>query len=172
MQVFKNFNVKLINSQDMNCKTIKKQILSYLDGELHGEMATNFDIHIKNCKNCQNEVERLKMVSRIIATEKMEYKVDPFMSARIMAKLNKREVSVPKHIVTLRYLTITSLAAAGVTIGIIIGSLFSTVSTSSESIANAQEWERLADEFMPEIDNNPYNMIATTTNTNETPTKP
>lgn len=156
----------------MNCKAIQKQILSYLDGELHGEMAINFEKHITSCKNCQNEVERLKIVNSIIDTEKAEFNPNPFMSARVLAKLSSKEVSIPKHKVAIRYLTISSLAAAGVTIGIIIGSLFSSVNTSTEIASTDQEWEQLADEYMPEVDNNPYNMVATTTSTNETPTKP
>lgn len=154
----------------MNCKAIQKQILSYLDGELHGEMAINFEKHITDCKNCQSEVERLKIVNSIIDTEKTEFKPNPFMSARVLAKLSSKEVSIPKHKATLRYLTISSLAAAGVTIGIIIGSLFSSVNTTTDIASTTQEWEQLADEYMPEVDNNPYNMVVTSTN--ETPKKP
>lgn len=157
----------------MNCKAIHKQILSYLDGELHGEMASNFEKHITDCKNCQNEVERLKAVNSFIADEKMEFKANPFMSARVLAKLSSKELSIPKHKVTLRYLTISSLAAAGVTIGIIIGSLFSSINTTSEIASTDQEWEQLADEYMPEVDNNPYNLVTrTSTSTNEIPQKP
>jgi len=111
------------------------------------------------------------MAYNIIDDEKTEYKPNPFMSARVMVKLSKSNASTPQKSVMLRYLTVSSLAAAGVTIGIIIGTLFSSISTTSESIANAQEWEQLADEYMPEVDNNPYNMVVTTS-TNETPTKP
>lgn len=156
----------------MNCKAIQKQILSYLDGELHGEMAINFEKHITDCKNCQNEIERLKNAYGIIEAEKMEFKENPFMSTRVLATLNKmNEIGVPKHSVTLRYLTISSLAAAGIAIGIVIGSLFSSAGSSTESIAASQEWEQLANEYMPEVDNNPYTMVTTNTN-NETPIKP
>lgn len=154
----------------MNCKAIQKQILSYLDGELQGEMAINFEQHIMDCSHCQNEIEHLKVVNNIIEGEKMEFKANPFMSVRVLAKLSSKGVSVPKHKVTLRYLTISSLAAAGVTIGIIIGTLFSSINNTTELASNEQEWEQLADEYMPEVDNNPYNMVVTSTN--ETPKKP
>ncbi len=154
----------------MNCKAIQKQILSYLDGELRGEMAINFEKHISNCKNCQIEIERFKRINSIIENEKKEFQANPFMSARILAKLSSKEVSIPKHKVTLRYLTISGLAAAGVTIGIIIGTIFSSVNSTTEIVSTDQEWEQLADEYMPEVDNNPYSMVATSTN--ETPKKP
>lgn len=153
----------------MNCKGIKKQILSYLDGELHGEKAIDFKKHITECKNCQNEIERLKSINNIISGEKMEFRENPYMASRVLAKLGNKEASVPKPNMTLRYLTLSSLAAAGVTIGIIIGTLFSSVNSSIE-ITTDQEWEQLADEYMPEVDNNPYNMVVTSTN--ETPKKP
>ena len=156
----------------MNCKAIQKQILSYLDGELHGEMAINFEKHITECKNCQNEIERLKAINSIINAEKMEFKENPFLSARVLAKLSSKEVSIPKHKVALRYLSISGLAAAGVAIGIIIGTLFSSINTTTEITSTDQEWEQLANEYMPEVDNNPYNMVAINNSTNETPQKP
>ncbi len=154
----------------MNCLAIQKQILSHLDGELHGEMAYDFEQHIKNCITCQKEVDRLKIVNHIIDSEKEEFNIDPFMSTRILAKLSKNKVSATKQIITMRYLAISSLAAAGLMIGIIIGTLFSTVNASSEISSTEQEWEQLADEYMPEVDNNPYNIVAISTN--ETPKKP
>jgi anti-sigma factor RsiW len=168
VQVFVNLDVKLTNSQNMNCKNYQKHILSYLDGELHQDLADELEKHIASCARCKVEVERLEMVDSLINVEKSEFKPDPFMSSRVLAKLNRSNISTSNNNLSLRYLTITSLAAAGIAIGILIGTLYSTY-TSPENTSVNQDWDQLADEYMPEVENNPYNMV---TITNEIPQKP
>lgn len=151
----------------MNCKDYKKHILSYLDGELHQDLAIDFRSHINNCDSCKLEIERLRLAYNLIDTEKSEFKSDPFMSTRVLAKINKTNLSYTTNKYSLRYLTIASLAAAGIAFGILIGTLYSTSTPESTSIN--QEWDQLADEYMPEVENNPYNLVTTN---NETPQKP
>lgn len=151
----------------MNCKDYKKHILSYLDGELHQDLANEFENHLKGCNSCKVEVERLKAAYSLIDTEKSEFKSDPFLSTRVLAKINNTDISYTTNRYSLRYLTIASLAAAGIAFGILIGTLYST-STPESTYVN-QEWDQLADEYMPEVENNPYNLVTTN---NETPQKP
>lgn len=151
----------------MNCKMYQKHILSYLDGELHQKMANELNSHIQECKNCSDALAMLTKANSIIASEKSEFKADAFMAARILAKIKNKEVEYSSKAVSLRYYTVASLAAAGIAIGVLIGTLYST--NSPIQTPTAQEWDQLADEYMPEVENNPYNMVTTT---NEIPAKP
>lgn len=169
MQVFKNFNVKHTNSKNMTCQKYQKHILSYLDGELHQEQANEFENHLLSCENCKLELTKSKMVYNLIEAEKSEFKPDPFMSARVVAKITNKELHASLNTYSLRYLAISSLAAAGMAIGVLIGTLYSSTTSLSENSTTSQEWDQLADEYMPEVENNPYNMVITT---NQTPTKP
>ncbi len=154
----------------MNCNNYKKHILSYLDGELHQDWSNDFEKHLTGCDSCKFEVEKLKMAYKLIDAEKSEFKTDPFMSTRVLATLNKTDISTSSSRYPFQYLTIASLAAAGIAIGILIGSLYSTNTSIPETTKVNQEWDQLADEYMPEVENNPYNTMVTTTN--EIPQKP
>ncbi len=151
----------------MNCKNYQKHILSYLDGELNQDVANDLNNHIKECTRCNDALVKLTKAYSIIASEKSEFKADAFMAARVLAKIKNKEVDNSSKVFSLRYYTIASLAAAGIAIGILIGTLYST--NSSVQTPTTQEWDQLADEYMPEVENNPYNMV---TITNEIPTKP
>ena len=151
----------------MNCQKYQKHIISYLDGELHQDLANEFEAHFKICEKCKKEMEGLKMAYNLIDIEKSEFEPNPFMSKRVLAKLNKSDISTSSARYSLQYLTIASLAAAGIAIGVLIGTLYST--NSSVQTSTTQEWDQLADEYMPEVENNPYNMV---TITNEIPQKP
>lgn len=153
----------------MSCKKYKKQIISYLDGELHQDMATEFEAHLNSCESCRIELERFQMIDQLIETEKSEFKADAFMSARVLAKINNKAAMSSTVGISLRYLTLATLAAAGIAVGILIGTLYTSSSTTTDSSTTVQAWDQLADEYMPETDNNPYNIV---TNTNETPIKP
>jgi anti-sigma factor RsiW len=168
VQVFKKFIVKPINSQYMSCKDYQKQIISYLDGELHQDLADMLNQHITECKSCSKTFATLKNVYATVESEKAEFKVDAFMSARVLAKIKNRETSYSTSRISLRYLTLVGLAAAGIAFGILIGTLYNS-NSSVQTTTSIQEGDQLAEEYMPEIENNPYDLIA---NTNETPTKP
>ena len=152
----------------MSCKRFQKHIIAYLDGELHQELVSELNEHLKNCKSCNKAMANLSTAYGLIESEKSEFKADPFMSARVLAKINAKELHFSTIGVSLRYLTITSLAAAGIAFGILIGTLYST-NSSIETSSTTQAWDQLANEYMPEVENNPYNLITTT---NETPTQP
>ena len=153
----------------MSCNKYKKQIISYLDGELHQDMASEFEAHLNSCESCKIELGRLKMINQLIEDEKSEFKADAFMSTRVLAKINNKEASSSTVGFSLRYLTLATLAAAGIAVGIFIGTLYSSSSTTTDNSTTVQVWDQLADEYMPETDNNPYNLV---TITNETTIKP
>jgi len=154
----------------MNCKDYNKLFLSYLDGELHQDLVLDIKRHIEGCKSCATELEGLKKVYMIIEEEKSEFQPNPFLAAKVSAKIQNNNVHASQNSYSIRYLTIASLAAAGLVIGILIGTLYySSSSTIQENSETAQVWDQLADDYMPEVDNNPYNVVI---NSNETQEKP
>jgi len=142
----------------MNCKEYQKQIIAYLDGELQQDLANELNKHISGCKKCNDALTSLKNTYRIIELEKSEFKTDAIMSARVLAKIKNQEADYSTGRLSLRYISIASLAAAGIALGILIGNLYSTNSSSTTS---SQAWDQLADEYMPVVENNPYNLIIT-----------
>jgi len=154
----------------MNCKDYNKLFLSYLDGELHQDLVSDIKRHIEGCKSCASELEGLKRVYMIIEEEKSEFNQNPFLAAKITANIQNKDVNTSQNTFSIRYLTIASLAAAGLVIGILIGTLYYTPSsTVQENSETTQVWDQLADDYMPEVDNNPYNVVI---NSNETQEKP
>lgn len=153
----------------MNCKNYQKQIYKYLDGELPPDAAMQFELHIKSCKACELTLANLQAVNKLIEDEKNEFKPNPFITSRVISKLSNEESFSAEPRYTLRYLTIATLAAAGIAIGIMIGSLFASKTTLLENSSSSLAVDQLADEFMPEGDNNPYNYVVTD---NEIQTKP
>lgn len=152
----------------MKCKNYNKQLYQYLEGKLPKGMAMEIEKHLIECKVCEYTLLQLKEVDKLIETEKSEFKHDAFLSARIISKLTKSEpIHEPKY--TLRYITITSLAAAGLIIGVLIGSLFTSSNELIEETSATTAYEQLADEYIPEVENNPYNLV---TIENEITTKP
>lgn len=152
----------------MNCKNYNQQLYQYLEGDLSEALAMEIKKHIKECKVCEYDLIRLTQVTKLIDAEKSEFKFDPFMSARIITKLTKPEPLADQKY-SLRYLTITTLAAAGLIIGILIGSLFTSSSDLIDDTSSTAAYEQLADEYMPAVENNPYNLV---TIENEITTKP
>jgi len=154
----------------MNCKDYNKLFLSYLDGELHPDLVSDIKRHIEGCKSCASELEGFKKVNMIIEEEKSEFEQNPFLAAKVIAKIQNKDVHTSQSNFSIKYLTIASLAAAGLVIGILIGTLYYSSSTSvQENTEMAQVWDQLADDYMPEVDNNPYNVVI---NSNETQEKP
>ena len=113
----------------MSCKDYQKQIISYLDKELHQDLANVLNQHINECKSCSAALERLKSAYSAIESEKSEYTPNEFLSAKVLAKITSNKIGYSPNMVSLRYYTIVGLAAAGIAIGIFIGSLYSTSST-------------------------------------------
>lgn len=153
----------------MSCKEYQKQIISLLDGKLHQELANELNSHLNGCESCREALDKLSNAYSLIELEKSEFKNNPFLSAKILAKIDNKRVSNSNAGASLRYLTIVSLAAAGIALGILIGTLYNK-NTSIDTTSTIKTWDQqLADEYMPEVENNPYKLV---TITNESPQKP
>jgi hypothetical protein len=58
----------------MTCFNSGILLEGYLDNELSADEARNFEIHLKSCPECQDELEALKQLKEILASDKF---VDP-----------------------------------------------------------------------------------------------
>lgn len=153
----------------MNCKDYQKQIILLLDGKLHQELANELNSHLNGCKSCREALDKLSNAYNLIELEKSEFKCNPFLSAKVLAKIDNKRVSNSNAGASLRYLTTVSLAAAGIALGILIGTLYNK-NSYTELSSTVKTWDQqLADEYMPEVENNPYKLV---TITNESPQKP
>lgn len=153
----------------MNCKLYQKQLVKYLDGELPSELAMQLQEHISKCSTCSNMLEQLQSIDKAVEDEKNGFIQNPLLTQRVMINLNKVAIDPDESRFSIRYITIATLAAAGLAIGILIGTLFTSSTSSLNDSSSASVYEQLADEYIPEVDNNPYNQIVTET---EKTTKP
>jgi anti-sigma factor RsiW len=154
----------------MNCKDYKKHFISYLEGELPQDMANDIHKHIENCKSCANELAQMESVLSIIDEEKQEFKQNPYLAAKVLTRIQNKNVHVTQVRFSAQYFMAASLAAAGIAIGVIIGTLYSSSISTQTTNDSVQVLDQLSDDYMPEIENNPYNNIAYYSN--ETQEKP
>lgn len=75
----------------MNCKIAKKNISSWVDGELKSSDQREFEGHIANCASCQQEAESLKAFNSLlrVSAERIEPTFD--FDSRFWKKAFERE---------------------------------------------------------------------------------
>jgi anti-sigma factor RsiW len=139
----------------MSCKLSNSNLLNYIDGDLDTANQQMVKEHLENCLECHEKLVQLKSMYGIIEIEKQALTPNPFLSSRIWEKVN--QVNVP--IIPLRRFTIATIAAAGLTIGIVIGSLFYSTSNVNGTTYSEQAWQQLADDYFPGDSFSPYENI-------------
>jgi len=142
----------------MKCKDENKKMLQYLDGELNIPESLAFEQHLNECESCKSELNQLKLLYALIDEEKQEYTPNPFFANVVVAKISNAKNENLERSSLRRYITITSLAAAAVFFGIVIGTIFSNNSNSFD-FSSTQSLEQLADDYMPEYESDPYQFI-------------
>jgi predicted anti-sigma-YlaC factor YlaD len=140
----------------MNCKEVNKNLLSFLDGELNEAKNRSIQLHISNCKNCQEAFHQIKSLYSTIDIEKEQFEINPYLAEKVWTRLHSTGSSINTPIIPLRRLTIVSIAAAGIFLGIAIGSLFNMAFTNQTTEATEQEWSQLADDYFPNEIYTPY----------------
>ncbi len=134
----------------MSCKLSNINLLNYIDGDLDTEAQAKVKEHLENCLECQENFAHLKSIYGIIELEKQAINPNPFLSSRIWEIVNQQHAPI----IPLRRFTIATIAAAGLVIGIVIGSLFN--SNTNISTTSSQAWEQLADDYFPGDSFSPY----------------
>jgi hypothetical protein len=76
----------------MNCKTLHKELIFFIEGDLPSEKAEQIKAHLNKCGNCAAFAEEMKKTLGILEVEKSP-KVNPFFYTRLKAELENRELA-------------------------------------------------------------------------------
>lgn len=138
----------------MNCKLAQQNMLNYLDGTIDKGIVNAFEEHVGSCSSCRDELQLLKPVYMQVDSELHEYAPNPYLAARVTAKLTEKHEQ-PKAIITQKgYILAVSLAAAAVLVGLFVGIQFVN---SGSSLVEPEITTILANDYTNFTDSNPYN---------------
>lgn len=130
----------------MTCESINSKMLLYIDRNLNHKEAIQFKEHLLSCKKCKTLFEQVSCTYALINTEK-----DLAIASSNNAKQIWQQAQQSKRIVQpvnmLRISVITTLAAAGIALGIMVGGTFNKLNLQGTS---TETWKQLADEYFPE----------------------
>lgn len=135
----------------MKCKTLHKNLIFYLDGDLSKSENEQIQLHLAKCENCALFFEELKKTVGIIEIEKSPA-VNPFFYTRLKAKLENQESKklqafhIPTLVKVLQPVMFSILLVVGVYSGIRIGQtspikVYSTNLFEQETIPYLNEME-------------------------------
>jgi len=76
----------------MECKTIHKKLIFYLDGELPSQEMEEIKTHLSECRDCALFAEELKKMQEILTAEK-SIEPNPFFYTRLKTKMEAAELA-------------------------------------------------------------------------------
>ncbi len=131
----------------MNCKQANRVMLA--DERMGQNPKTHSDLahHLKSCAPCSMRFDALTRVFNTIRAEVNSYNPNPFFSARVWSALSEGHGERLGSYPPLRAVTLATIAAAGVVLGIAIGGFFGQLFFGSQAIPC--EWTYLAEEYFP-----------------------
>ncbi len=135
----------------MNCKTVNTNLSSFIEGNLPFEAKQEIAIHLNSCSQCKYKLQVLKSVLEEVEIEKNELNANPFLAQKIWSMAEP----MVAPIIPLRTKTIVTIAAAGLAIGLIIGSVTNYFNTNSIQSSD-QTWEQLAEDYFHSDNLSPY----------------
>lgn len=145
----------------MSCKIFETKLLSYLDGEVDSTLRAKLETHLSSCRKCQEKLYLLQRVYSIIDNEKQNIQTNPFLNSKVWENLKQENEKLNIPIIPLRKFALTTIAAAGLAIGLVIGSMISTTNNQMASSSSETEWDQLADEYFPNETFSPYEQLPT-----------
>lgn len=134
----------------MNCKQIERQLIYYLDDNLHDNIKREISDHLNSCSECKEKLvfiqDSLQLLDKEMITE-----VKPFLYSRLKERINNQK----SHQLPQRYL-IPLAAASILTFGFFIGSVLGsyTISQAEELVYNEFSVETLFNDSVLEIAEN------------------
>lgn len=126
-----------------------------MDGELNDAKNTSIHQHIEKCESCAEVFQQIKDLYSTIEIEKKQFEPNPFLAQKVWSKVHSKSSAIGSPIIPFRRLTVVSIAAAGIFLGIAIGSLFNMILPTQSKNAE-QEWSQLADDYFPSEIFTPY----------------
>lgn len=127
----------------MECKTIHKNLIFYLEGELPDSKMQEIKSHLDSCQSCAAFAEDLKSTLGIIGQEKQQ-EVNPFFYTRVKAKLENRAaetaqvIAKPVFARILQPVAFSLLLLIGIYSGIKIGQPASTKQYTATLMQNQE----------------------------------
>ena len=114
----------------MNCKLCKENLEAYLAGSLPEDMAIRVKTHLDGCAECSAWYASFLISEKIVSEEK-QLEPNPFLSTRVMAKIEALEEAYAKPAMKRKYkriwqpVFISVSIALAVLAGIWAGNLYS-----------------------------------------------
>jgi predicted anti-sigma-YlaC factor YlaD len=107
----------------MNCRLYQKEFDSYLEGRSGPGTKDRIEAHLRECRECR-EFYRIQLLAEKLITEEKQLKVNPFLSARVMHRIENPESFIQKRVsgILKPALVVLSVAAA-IFLGIVMGSI-------------------------------------------------
>ena len=138
----------------MNCKKANTNYIDAIEKTLSHDEQKAFEQHITSCQTCSKSFQKVKEVYQSINAEVEEYAPNPFLAQKIWDRLSSKQ-NAESTIIPFTRRAVVSLAAAGIALGIVIGTLFNTSSSSTVS-PNDEQWTQLAEDYFPSDMFSPY----------------
>lgn len=73
----------------MNCKELETLLHPYLDGELDADQRRGVDEHLKDCADCQRQLETFRAIHKALQSADYRYKASDTLKARLHNELEK-----------------------------------------------------------------------------------
>lgn len=146
----------------MNCKEVNKSITAYIDKELDASQTAQFEEHLSVCSECKELVAEMKLVYGEIEAEKNEFTPNPFLGNKIWQKIQEEKFAESAPVIPLRRMSIAYIAAAGIFLGVTLGTFLSNLLFTGTNENTEQTWTQLADEYFPSDIYEPYEDLAET----------
>jgi len=140
----------------MDCKDVNKMLYSFLDGELGEAMHRKVQQHITTCEQCIETISYLREVNSVIEAEKVSLKQNPYFAKKVANRIQSESSHIATPVIPLRRFTIASIAAAGILLGVLLGSMVSTYINTKPSAGLDSHWTQLADDYFPNELYSPY----------------
>jgi predicted anti-sigma-YlaC factor YlaD len=102
----------------MDCKSIEKKLIFYLEGDLPDEENKIISSHIKGCNQCAAKLQYIQESIQTIELEKSTVP-KPFLFTRIQARMQSKENKIRRLI--LAPLAIASILTIGLFVGTLVG---------------------------------------------------
>lgn len=145
----------------MNCKKANKNLLSFLDENLSEPTQKAIKQHLTTCNACTQKLEDLKSIYTSIETEKNEFSPNPFLASVVWAKMQNKSNNHTAPVISMRKSMFVTLAAAGIALGITIGTLFNTWVSERNSYESSNNWTQIAEDYLPNEVFSPYDNLDT-----------
>jgi hypothetical protein len=121
----------------MKCRYVENNLIGYIEKTLPPQVLTEIDNHLENCAGCNALVRNIKDTYTIFDGETIKY---PNLYGAINARMSHKHSSVinfiPNHRIIYR-MAASVIVIIGMSIGVFIGSKYSSSVTTSTSNTSA-----------------------------------